>query len=230
MSATVPDIDSVSWPDFLRRFRWRQGEHMTIIGPTGSGKTTLAMELMHRRKYVVILACKPRDSRLAGLLRNDGYRLMREWNPTPLDERVILWPKVERPADELRQREVFGEALTNIYRSGGWTVFMDEVRYLTEHLKLPRLVNILWLHGRSLDISVVAGTQRPTHIPLLAFDQATHLFLFRDNDDVNLRRLGSLGAASNRTVRETVATLAHHEILYVNTRSGELIRTLPVVQ
>lgn len=223
-------IEEVPWSVFLKRFRWKQGEHMTVIGPTGSGKTVLSLELLKfsGRKHVVVLACKPRDPRLSAL-KGDGFRILREWQPTPLDTKVVLWPKLVGPEDIANQRVVFKNCLTGVYRSGGWCVFCDEVRYLTEYLKLKPMVEVIWQHGRSLGVSLIAATQRPTHIPLLAFDQASHLFFFRDNDEVNLRRMSGLGSANAREVKETVCQLAHHEVLYVNTRTGESLRTYPVL-
>jgi len=62
-------------------------------------------------------------------------------------------------------------------------------------------------------------------VPLFMYDQATHLFLFSDNDETNLRRVGGLGGLSARVVRETVAALPHHDVLYVNTRRRLLVHT-----
>jgi hypothetical protein len=103
---------------------------------------------------------------------------------------------------------------------------VDELRYLTETLKLSRHMELLWQQGRSVGISVVAGTQRPARVPLAAYDQATHLFLFRDSDRRNLDRLADLsGDVDKVLVRETVQTLAPHEVLYVDTRRGTMAIT-----
>src|SRR5438034_912004 len=45
---------------YLRR-RFRQGDHVAIIGPTGTGKTHLALEVAELRSYVIVVACKPDD-------------------------------------------------------------------------------------------------------------------------------------------------------------------------
>src|SRR5690242_7261177 len=78
---TVPDV--VPWDQFLAtRFLWRQGEHVSLIGRTGGGKSTLALAITPKRKYVAVLGTKPRDSTLSGLLKNgEGWRRMPTWNP-----------------------------------------------------------------------------------------------------------------------------------------------------
>jgi hypothetical protein len=60
----------------------------------------------------------------------------------------------------------------------------------------------------------------------MLYDQATHLFFWRDNDDANLKRIGGIGSLDARLVRDTVAALPHHETLYVNTRTGRLVQTI----
>src|SRR5690349_6421632 len=67
----------VSWDDFYGYFgaNWRQGEHVGLIGPTGSGKTTLAMWLLPLRKYVVVLGTKPRDKTLDELAARGYYKM-----------------------------------------------------------------------------------------------------------------------------------------------------------
>jgi hypothetical protein len=125
----------------------------------------------------------------------------------------------------LGQREAIRSCLQDIYRSGGWAVFADEMTYIVNFLGLGPYCELLWQQGRSLNVSLVAATQRPKKIPLAAYDQATHLFLFRDSDDVNLKRFGEISGVNNREVRDAVPRLARHDVLYVNTRDGELFIT-----
>jgi hypothetical protein len=59
----------------------------------------------------------------------------------------------------------------------------------------------------------------------MLYDQATHLFFWRDNDEANLKRIGGIGFLDAKLIRGTVAELPEHEALYINTRTGSLIRT-----
>lgn len=218
-------IEERGWVDFLENFRWNSGEHVTLIGPTGQGKTTLATNILDRRKYVAAMAQKPQDPLIGELVTEKGYYLCREWPPPEPREhfnRVVFWPRNEKVSDIPNQHKAFKIALTDIYQAGGWCVYLDEARYVTQFLRLAPLCELLWLQGRSLKVSLVVGTQRPAWIPLSAYDQATHLFLWRENDATNLARLSGLGGVNTSELRDVIANLERYQFCYVNTRSGEM--------
>lgn len=229
MPPTDLSIPTVSWEEFLRRFDWQQGEHLSFIGPTGCGKTTLAQQLLNRRDYVAAIGTKPRDKTMDALIRQEKYKRIRSWEERPpivrKSQRVVLWPQFQRPEDVAVQQYEIDRALREMFVSGGWTVFADELFYLCHTLRLTKLLEMYWTQGRSLGLSLVGGTQRPAHVPLFAYDQATHLFFWRDNDETNLRRVAGLGGLNAKEVRSAVTGLPHHHALYVNTRDGELLIT-----
>lgn len=221
------NIRDVSWAEFKPYFysQWHQGEHVSLIGPTGQGKTTLALELLERRKYVVALGTKPRDDTLIQLEKKQGYKRIAKWDERKLQHRLLLWPPIKHEKDTERQRKEFSYALNDIYGQGYWTVFIDEARYFAQMLRMPKTMILLWTQGRASKVSVVAGCQRPAWVPTEIYDQATHIFLWGDNDENNLKRIGGIGSLNSKEVRIAVAALPKYHILYLNTRTNEMLRT-----
>lgn len=214
---------SVPWRDFPRYMQWEQGEHVTMIAPTGQGKTTLALELLPLRSFVMVLATKRRDATLNGLAKQ-GYKTMREPHPQ-IAPRAIVKPPFPRDPDAMfaAHRATFKAALTVAYRTGGWCIFADEVRYLADQLKLKSYLELLWLQGRSLGVSLVAATQRPRHIPLEAYDAATHLFFWRDSDMGNIKRIAEIsGDIDTAAIMGRIPELPQYQFVYVNTRTGRV--------
>lgn len=201
---------------------WKQGQHVTAIGPTGQGKTTLCLHLLKERERrggaILVIATKPRDRTLSGLSRR-GYRVVRNWPPNVEGNRLVLQPKFSKLDDIKWQRAIVHSALADVFSAEAWTVYVDELPYLVNVLKLGKWAEVLWLQGRSLDITLITGSQRPRHVPLAAYSQATHLFLWRTNDEEDLRRISGLGTMSSREIRDAVASLPEHHALYVNTRT-----------
>lgn len=221
----VTPSPTVAWDQFLPWFtgQWDQGQHVTMVGTTGSGKTTLAQQILTRRSFVVIFGVKGQDETMEEFIRA-GYRRLQRWNGDVADH-VVLWPEVRGFGHANRQREVFAQAMDAIYRAGAWCVFMDEVVYLAETLSLEKQLKFLLNQGRSSGISIVAATQRPAFIPLAFYDQPTHYFFWKDTDFRNIKRIGELtGAASRQVVRE-IPRLREYECLYFNKGTGLRVRT-----
>ena len=216
----------VSWREFLRYFRgqWNQGEHVTMIGTTGSGKTTLLNQIIGLRHYVVIFGVKGRDDSMDKFIRQ-GFTRIQNWEMNEVSDYLVLWPKIRGYQHTDNQREVFRAAMDGIYRQGGWCCVFDEVSYLSDTLNMDRQLKFLLQQGRSSGISVVAMTQRPAFIPLAFYDQASHLFFWRDNDRRNLQRFGELAGNARHVVQHEVATLERREVLYLHKDSGYRVRT-----
>lgn len=240
------NISRVTWDEFADSFAWKQGEHVTVIGPTGQGKSHLCRELLPMRRYVVAVACKPQDELLNDFGSGDAaaptclgmsffgakadgeYRVTRKLPLASPDliPRQMFWPPIEDARQDIpKQQRAIRDLLLGIYRTGGWTVYLDEGNYVTQFLRLSSICELLWRQGRSLGVTLVVATQRPFHIPLLAYDQATHLFFFRENDENNLRRISGIGMLDSKRVRDTVMRLGQHEVLYMNTRTGQMLVT-----
>ena len=224
------DIESIPWDVFLRdHFRWVQGQHVSIIAPTNVGKSVLMCELQKLRQYVVVVGVKPEDDTLEQLRRPafGGYQEMTKMPPVgkngPTQPHVLLWPKLKRPTDYGWQSQVIRTAMLEIWQERSWCLAVDEMGYLVRTLGLRTLVEQFWEQGRSLNISMLAATQRPRHVPLTMYSSASHLFLGGTNDTEDLRRLGGLNGADTAMVRiilQNLPSKLSHELLYVDARTG----------
>lgn len=185
------------------------------------------------RDFVIVLATKQRDDSLYKPLQKQGYKIVGSVDALKESEsrRLIFKPGLSAPdaSGMEEQRDAFAELFVHVFNSGGWCVYLDEIRYLTENLKLSTELSTLWLQGRSLGVTLVAGTQRPRAVPLLAFDQATHLFLWRNSDREAVRRMAEFTGGGIETVQQTVPRLPEHELLYVNVRNDRMVRTKVIV-
>jgi hypothetical protein len=196
-----------------------------MIGTTGSGKTTLLRQLIPRRRFVVIFGVKGRDESMDKFIRS-GYTRIERWDQNMLGDRLVLWPRIRGAAHTELQGEIFRDAIDGIFRQGGWCCVFDEVSYLSDTLRMERSLKFLLQQGRSSGVSVVGMTQRPAFIPLAFYDQATHLFVWRDNDHVNAERIGKLAGLANKQVQREVHELRRREVLYLNKDTGERARTI----
>ena len=212
------------WPVFQEGWAkdFRQGQHVTVIGPTDCGKTTLVTELIKPRGHVVLFGVKHVDESMSKL-QKQGWSRTQSWKDRPKTNRVLLWPKVpDLDKVENVQRAAFDYALKDIYKVGGWCCWWDELRYMADHLGMRKRLTQMYVTARSNKISLVGNTQRPSWVPLEAYSQAGHLILFRTGDERDLERIGSLNGQDSRFVSRTVSTLPHRHFLHVNLNNGEL--------
>lgn len=162
------------------------------------------------------------------IIDRQGYEKYEAW-PRGLDPdkhpRRVIWPNARRIDASRTQAAVFAEAFAEIYVEGGWNLFLDEGWYVTNMLNLGEQIKVFLLQARSLDISLIVATQRPKSVPLEIWDQSTHLFFFRENDESNLERIGGIAWQDSFAVRRMVANLDRHQFLYVNTRTGKMLRS-----
>lgn len=226
---TIPAPPSIPWPEFVELFQWRQGEHVAMIGPTGSGKTNLAFWLLPLHKYITIVATKPRDSSLSAFGKRAGFKIIREWSRMSVTKypRRILWPNAKTVDAAKLQQSVFDKAFRHIYVEGGWTLYIDELYFVCAVLGFTPMIKVYLLQARAMDISLVCATQRPAWVPLEVYDQSTHLFFWRDNDERNLKRLSGISWISARLIQHTIAHLPKYHVLYINTRTGDMMVTRP---
>jgi hypothetical protein len=228
--------------EFLaERFRYKAGEHVTILGPTGSGKTQLAYQLLgataHPKLPGLVVVTKPRDATVEAWSKRTGFTRTRSWPPPFMPLRQppgwVLWPKhrfdMDPDVDDLHIAEQVCSLLHRSYKSGNKIVFADEVQELCE-LQVPvsqrrrlnpeRRLITLWARGRSMKAGLWAASQRPANIPLHAYSSPEHLFLAFDNDKRDRDRFRDIGGGHDPAlIDRTVQGLDAFQFLYLR-RTG----------
>lgn len=224
------------WDKFVRDdFQPVPGEHVAIIGPTGQGKTVLMNNILPMFPFTVVFSTKPVDRSMDELINEAGYTRLSKWEPlNPIDHpRRVIWPDASGMDSVDTQKKVFKEAFDRAFRQSGrpahnpvgWAIACDEVWYMTNMLNLQMEVKLILLQGRSAGISFLGATQRPAWVPVELYDQSTHLFFFRDNDERNLSRISEINARDKRMIKAAVMDLEPFQVLYINTRTGKMART-----
>ncbi len=236
MAARAPRAQVVPrapWAEVLGYFvRWHKlGEHVAAEGPNGSGKSTLLLELLKARSARIardgrptratVLAVKPRDSTLTKL----GWKRitsLKDWPPSYGDEHVIVWPHYgDSGTAAVRQRALMDPVLSEIMASGAQILCIDEAAYFEEPqpsgLGMARKLNQYWYFSRSNDVSLFAGTQRPRRVSRSMWAEPYWLFLFRPEDEDDLKRVAQL-SGQKQLVLDVLPTLDTHEFLMLRRR------------
>ena len=233
----------VPWEIHVRRLSWHPGEHTVLIGPTGRGKSTLAKALLEYREsrnaHVLIIATKAKNSFEAltpgGVYQSKrklrqhprGYYLTKSWKRADLagHERIVLWVPYKGTGSVAKQKEQSSEALQDVMTQGGWTVYIDELRWFVDRMGLKDWIVDLWTQARELGVSVIGSTQRPVWVTRDVYANSTHFYIWGTEDDDDLRRLSGIGGMDNSVVRNAVAQLQGHDVLYIDSLRKEMYVT-----
>jgi hypothetical protein len=225
MAAAAEEIPVLGWDDFVRRFRWGQGEHLAAVAPTGAGKTTLLAELIPYRGSSIFFGTKPDDPLYHQLIRKQGFvRLESVDDIKAYHTRILLWPKPvpgNIKATMVKQQTAFARAINMVVSQGGWTVWLDESKYMAENLGLKMLLTYLLEQSRSINVTVICGAQRPAWLPASTLPNSTHIFLWKSNKREDAQRLADVGGVDSKIVTETLKMLGAHEFIYIKTRGTE---------
>jgi len=218
-------VIAMPWDDFAPWFteRWGQGEHIAVVGPTGSGKTTLQMRLGELRNWAAVLDGKGGDRTLDAA----GWQRVTRW-PLPLHLKsdikegepahLIIGHNVKTFADRPKHRTLLRKALRGLWAQRNWSVLVDEVQLLTDvrFLGLANDVVELLIAARDRGLSVVAALQRVSignttgGASGTLGDQSTWLAFSYSRDDRAVQRLAELAGRPASEVRTVVTSLPEH--------------------
>jgi hypothetical protein len=181
---------------------------------------------------VIVLGVKNQDRELYGPFQRQGYELVHRFEAEPPAEaehkRILFVPEAHGyHGTEARQRKAraFRGVLNDVQDVGGWCVYLDDTAYISDQLRLQPELEELWMLGRSEGVSVMASSQEPVNIPVMAYGMATHLMLFRNADRYRARRMAELTGVNRDQAEQLILSLPDHEFLYINRSSGRMLRS-----
>ena len=220
MPPELLDPVAYTWEEFRAWFgmKWRPGEHIAIIAPTGAGKTTFAGGILDLRKYVLAADPKGGDETLAGL----NWRRITEWPGerkmnTMLDDderhkrdsRYVVGPVVNRVEDRAKLRDAIGASLKGAHDMGGWTYYLDETQVAADRrmMNLSGEIDTLLVAARSKGVSMVLSFQQPRWVTSASLNQVTWLVTSYTRDRDVVDRLAEILGRPKPEIRGAVRGL-----------------------
>lgn len=191
-------IVGVPWETFLQWFAhvWQQGQHVAIVGPTGCGKTTVAVGLTRLRRWVLALDAKGGDSTLKG----SGFTAVTDWPPPkkvrqdiaegrPARLLVGFSPRTLQEIPKLRA--LLHAVLNAAWIDGHWTVEVDELQLMADRrmMALGSVIEQFLVAARDKGLSVVTAFQAPAWVPTASTRQATWIIIFPTRDITVIKNL-----------------------------------------
>lgn len=227
---------AVHWPVFLLWFGdvWKPGQHMALIAPTDSGKTTFAVPVLKLRQYVLAFDPKGGDTRLA----KSGFTRITRWpppdkvrqdiaegRPARLIVGAVIRDRKERERNLEFQREVLGEA----FDEGGWTVYLDEFQILADRRMggLDKEAELLLISARDPKaMTIITAYQAPAWVPRASTRQATWLVIWRTRDEQVVKSLAEkMGRDWHEVMAAVKAIPAHHVLIGGTDMDAPLVLT-----
>lgn len=168
-------------------------QRMMIVGASGTGKTTLAREIL--RQYPRVLVVDPKCT-YGGKEGEPGYTFVR----TPMQLRMLNKGHTHiqfRPGEHHQTLSAYNAVYEWAYRMGqngiGYMVYTDETYLVMAGTLSPKWLTNCMTCGRELGVGMICASQRPVGVDRRIFTEAETFAAFRlmHEDDFKLaaRRL-----------------------------------------
>lgn len=212
--------------EFVKTFgrQYASGQHVTMLGPTQRGKTTLGIQLLGQvvspERKVVALAGKPlgRDATMASAAEKLNLRVVKEWPPESTFRDRKRNGYVLRPLgkasddDEAKLEKEFGKALRQLYQSKKDVIILvDEAALVYEDLKLKKEFEAPLKRGAPV-VAVWSLLQRGRFVTYHVYAAPEHIFIFYDPDETNRQRYSEIGGVDKTWIQFITANLKNKTV------------------
>lgn len=198
-------VERVPWsvlgPEFIAEWGRPRGkpqpEHLEILGPTGSGKSFLLVQILIervRRKgtSVIYIATKAADNTVKSM----GWPIVSTWRDVQRHDQVVFWPRTSAIGVKRRayQAARIQNLLDELWQEDANTVVVfDEIAYIEKlTADLRDTVQMYQREGRSHGLTAVMGKQRVQGVQRDMHSESDWKIAFKMNDQSDNERLAEL--------------------------------------
>jgi hypothetical protein len=134
--------------------------------------------------------------------------------------KVLLWPNYGRASKAKDNQGGFIFALDAMMSEGGWTIVVNEMRYLVEQMGLRTLMDEIINEARSAKITMVMESQGTTWVSRAMIEQETWFVAFRGRHQEAREEIAT-AMGSKAEFMPDLDLLDHHEFVIVNLKTGD---------
>ena len=212
------------WPVFLSWLHstWEPGQHMALVGPTGEGKTTFAVGVLQRRKWVLALDPKGEDETLeaSGFTRVTSLPLPRKIRNNIAEgkpARIILGGGSRNEKEQKALRDLMRRGIQMVREQGGWTIYADEFQILADlrMFGLGKPIEELLIAARRNRTSVVTSFQAPAWVPRAATRQAWGVVIFPTRDRAMIKSVAESMGRPWHELEAAIDLLPEYHVLVI---------------
>jgi hypothetical protein len=188
-------------------------ERVAVVGKTGTGKTTLVIELIWSQfdncifydwkwqhykdlNYPVVHTIEDVEKALFGNPEVPKFVY------APKRKGLDVWNRLCYLCWKKTNTHLIADELKGVYQKNGW------VAGITDYHE-----NIM-TRGRQKGVGMTNVSQRPSGVPLESFSEAEHFFCFRLNLRQDRKRIGEIIGSEHKHLAQE---LSGHEFVYYNT-------------
>lgn len=218
------EFQAVHWSLFEHWFAtvWQPGMHVALVGPTGEGKSTFAVNVLKHRKYVLALDPKGEDETLAA----SGYERVTRW-PLPSE----MWDRIQQglplrlivggatdTAEEIAALvKLMRQAIEGVRSAGGFTLYADEFQILADRRMygLDKEVELMLVAARRKKTSVVTSFQAMSWVPKAATRQCSFAVIWPTRDEDMVKAVARTMGRRWQDIVAAVSALPEYHVLVI---------------